>query len=103
MRVESLGISTDTEDISLLNSQLSLSPNPASDFSILEFDSKFSAKAKIKLIGANGQLVQESEKEIIEGSNYMRLDFPGIASGQYLISLEINNQLLTTRLSVASK
>lgn len=67
---------------------LSVFPNPISSNELnIKFDAEISENIKIKLIAANGQLMQNIDYQATESSNQIQLNFSDYPNGFYLIQV----------------
>jgi hypothetical protein len=73
----------DVKSITLL-----LYPNPANEFTDLVFKSTKAFSTSIQLFGSNGQLVKSISTKVQVGTNTIRINLLGLATGTYLLKLE---------------
>ncbi|MEO6167513.1 MAG: aryl-sulfate sulfotransferase [Chitinophagales bacterium] len=77
-----------------------LFPNPTSQTVILQFKSHSKQKTEYLLINAQGILVDQKELEVQEGANRYEINVESFPAGIYLLSIAINEEVITTRLVV---
>ncbi len=79
---------TAIENIDPTKVNLSLFPNPATDYVFVAFSwDRKAAPIKLKLMDVNGKLIQEKTIEIIKGNNQTKMDIQSLAQGNYFIEL----------------
>ncbi|HBG70972.1 MAG: hypothetical protein A2W93_03280 [Bacteroidetes bacterium GWF2_43_63] len=71
--------------------EISLSPNPADDFTRLEFEAGTSEHAVLTITTADGKHVRETTVSISAGINNIRIETADLASGLYHWTLRSNN------------
>lgn len=82
------------------NGNFIIYPNPSSSFISISFESFSNQYFDISIFNALGQLVFETNKFYDRGLVYNEIDLNGIPSGNYIIQLKSQSQLLTKQISV---
>ena len=77
-----------------------LYPNPADDFSNIEIESMIEADMQIQVHSIYGQLLDEKNIFIQEGSNRFSLNTSNYNSGMYLVSIKKGDQIRVLKLSI---
>lgn len=103
VRFESLGISTSTEALDFTENSLNLHPNPASDFTLIEFESFKEQSLLISLMDLSGREILSQRHNAIKGDNRIRLDLVDINSGNYIIRIESQDSQISAQLSIQNK
>jgi len=67
--------------------QLSAYPVPSSGLVKLSLNADENCSVKQELYDMNGQLMESTEKELVQGTNYLDLDLDQYPSGNYLVLL----------------
>lgn len=83
----------------LVNTGLSIFPSPTSGVFTIKLSSNSSEALKVEVRNALGQLVFEDQK--VSGTGYERVvDLSGQPAGIYLVSTQVNGQIVTEKLIV---
>ena len=78
-----------------------LFPNPANDFSQLNYYTKNAAEVSLSIYDANGRLIKDSAiKKVASGKHRMMIDSRSFSQGIYFIKLNIDNKLYYSKLIV---
>jgi hypothetical protein len=77
-----------------------LYPNPADDFSNIEIESMIEADMQIQVHSIYGQLLDEKNIFIQEGTNRFSLNTSKHNTGIYLVSLKKGDQIRVLKLSI---
>jgi hypothetical protein len=85
----------------VLLSGVDLSPNPATNNTMLRFDAEQSALFTIHLVDMTGRVVREYLTEAVSGQNQVQLDLNGLTDGIYLIRLNHEEAQQTIKLTVS--
>lgn len=80
---------------------ISVSPNPANDFTVLEFDANISEEAVITLTSADGKTVRRMLVNISNGENAIRIETADLAAGLYSWTLNSSNGSENGKLMIA--
>ncbi|MGB3075611.1 MAG: SBBP repeat-containing protein [Chitinophagales bacterium] len=83
-----------------LNMQVSLFPNPASDFVTMKITSPEAVSLQAKIFTPGNQLVQSSEYMIEENTQLVSMDLRKLPPGIYILQLEANGKLLLAKLVI---
>ncbi len=75
---------------------LSIAPNPASTFTILKIDSKYTGEKKIQWIDAKGVVV----KTISSLVNSININTADLQKGIYVVKVVVNGEVLTSRMVI---
>ncbi|PLW94120.1 MAG: hypothetical protein C0592_03775, partial [Marinilabiliales bacterium] len=78
------------EEANALNN-IQLNPNPANEFTILEFNTVISGNALISIRTVDGKLVQAQEVFISSGENAFRINTESLAAGIYIWRINNND------------
>ncbi len=87
-----------TENKTLNN--IKVYPNPAQEFTTLDFESLNSTDLTIRIIDTKGSQVQVLERGIFSGSNRIQLNTSSLEEGMYIIQLQDGNSFTTKRLQI---
>ena len=80
----------------LIESQLVVYPNPATDRMFIAFESSESGTADLQIRDMNGRLLQSEEVQLVQGANVLSQDLAAYPFGTYLLSVTINDRVLQT-------
>jgi hypothetical protein len=94
------GAPTNIKENGLNIQHVMLSPNPASQNSILNIKASGNSSAKISIYNSLGSIVSEEKAELIKGENKINLSLSNLNSGIYFVNIENNTGKLTKRLIV---
>lgn len=72
---------------------LSVLPNPASDYFSIFVDANQRFKATVELINAEGKVVKQQTEEIYPETNFIQLELQSIPSGIYIIKISGNGSI----------
>ena len=87
-------------EISSLNA-ITLSPNPAKDFTTLSFHLNDATTVDIQVVDALGRtVVSKSEGKMSSGAQEVRINTADLAAGMYLVKVATENGSITERISV---
>lgn len=75
-------------------------PNPATEFTTLNFSSLQEGMATLKVTDLTGRTIMENTSVIVTGENSLRISVNGWAKGVYSLKLSLNNQDYMTKLVV---
>jgi hypothetical protein len=82
--------------------QLSISPNPATTYTIVEYSLPVKASnASISIYNTNGVVVWQQDIKLVK--DQVIVDLSSIPSGSYMVSLQSGNQTLTSKSLSVSK
>jgi hypothetical protein len=90
-----LGIA-DSENININH----LYPNPTDGISNLTLNSKLPSNAKVNIYSIDGRLIAQSNKELMQGENNIRLDLTNIEPGMYFVEIMSKNERVTAKLMI---
>ncbi|MCT4623496.1 MAG: PKD domain-containing protein [Schleiferiaceae bacterium] len=79
-------------------SEFNLFPNPAGDFTRLEFNAFKANKAKFTLTNLNGQILKTESLEFKPGSNRIEINMSNLNEGLYLLHFETEGFTKTAKL-----
>lgn len=80
--------------------KLKAMPNPASDFTELEFFSNENGEGLLSIIDMKGQNLIKQKQIILKGQNRIKIETINLAEGIYLLELRLNNHQKNTRLVI---
>ena len=90
-----------TKEVKVKTTDISLAPNPASDFAILNFDLEKNANVQATIFNLIGQ-----EKIVLpiqqypQGKNEINFNLSQLASGTYFVRMEIDGNIVTRKLII---
>ena len=87
-----------SDQASLLN--MVVMPNPATTYAQVQFVAPESGNALLRITDMSGRVVYMSQQTCVAGTNSVNVDLSEIASGLYMVSLELNGEQQLTRLIV---
>lgn len=90
-----LGIAN-SENININN----LYPNPTDGISYLTLNSNLPSNAKVNIYSIDGRLISQSNKELMQGENNIRLDLTNIEPGMYFVEIMSKNERVTAKLMI---
>lgn len=96
----SYGITTSVQQITADNFSMSLYPNPSMDASQLEINLKRSANFTVEMYDILGQNVMSRNFNGAAGKNNITLNVSDLRTGMYLVKVNVNGSVLTSRLMV---
>jgi hypothetical protein len=76
--------------------RLSIAPNPASTFTVVNLDSKYIGKKSIQFVDAKGVVV----KMVSTLSNSININSADLQKGIYVVKVVVNGEVLTSRLVI---
>lgn len=82
-------------DKKITPSFVSVFPNPASENMNLQINSTSFSKATIKVVDLSGKIIMTSSQAIINGTNIIPISLKGMANGNYLVLVSIDNNTQT--------
>lgn len=94
------GITTSVQQIQADNFSMSLYPNPSMDASQLEINLKHSGNFTVEMFDILGQNVMSRNFNGATGKNNITLNVSDLRSGMYLVKVNVNGSVLTSRLMV---
>jgi len=103
MRIATTGVMVSTDDLAQHINEMFGSPNPATENAIVNINSKTVGPAQINLIDINGKTVSQKLIALNKGTNKFDLDISPYPAGQYLVNLEIDGKIKSTKLSIINK
>lgn len=84
--------------------EIVVSPNPATDYAQVSFQSQLAAEITISVLELNGRVVLRGKKQAAKGFNSITL--PPLAvlqTGTYIVQLQTGNEMFTTKLLVSKQ
>lgn len=75
------------------SNEISLSPNPATEYVDVEFKSEMKAEVTLTIFSSSGQILLNSSVKIDEGTSVVRLDVAALPAGVYHLNLSNNKKL----------
>ncbi len=100
IRIETSGLSTSTEEVDLLSSEMLIHPNPAKDMAFLKVELNESLESNLTLTDMSGRVVKTDRIYLSKGINELPISLSGLSSGLYLVSLINERFTHTVNLSV---
>ncbi len=80
---------------------LSLSPNPANEFALVDFSAPLGQKAAVELCDLNGRVLRT--EHLSATADHLRLDVSNCAAGIWFVQLRLEDGQRTTRKLVVIK
>ncbi len=90
---------TNTNDV-FDNDFAELSPNPAQDITYLKMNITDASQVSMTIVDAIGQVVATNNYGQLQGNVTLDVDVSTLSTGMYLVHLNIDNKLVTKKLSV---
>jgi len=88
-------------DIDIANLDLSIAPNPANEFSTVQFNLLGEKEVLFRLVDLTGRVVQSQDLgQRSFGNHKIDLDLAGLAAGLYTVQLEIDGKTAAQRLVI---
>jgi len=101
IRFETSGIVSDVEDLTELDLDFSLAPNPASTRVLLSINNdQENFDANISVLDQTGKLVHQFDHSISKGENKIDMSTAELPTGNYLVKIQSNDGALTRKLIV---
>ncbi|MBK7683281.1 MAG: Omp28-related outer membrane protein [Bacteroidetes bacterium] len=94
------GITTSVNELISDAFSMSMYPNPASQFTQLEVNLKNSSKYIIEMFDMLGKTVYSQQFNGSTGKNVLNIPLNGLDAGMYLVKVNVNGSVLTSRLIV---
>ena len=94
------GITTSVNELISDAFSMSMYPNPASQFTQLEVNLKNSSKYIIDMFDMLGKTVYSQQFNGSTGKNVLNIPLNGLDAGMYLVKVNVNGSVLTSRLIV---
>ena len=94
------GTATQVESDEVLNGNLSIFPNPASDQTMISLSMPNEEETTISITDLNGRVCTQEEIHILKGINQMPFDLSSLSPGVYIVSILSEKVLLTKKLEV---
>lgn len=82
-------------------SEIQLAPNPAKQYTYLQFNNKSLTEISLQLIDINGRQLQTDFMQLNEGFNQIKVELPEVQSGLYFLILESNGLIHSMPLVIA--
>jgi hypothetical protein len=92
------GITTQVKEITVENFSMSLYPNPANQSSQLEVNLKQSTAYSVEIFDVLGKSTYSQRFNGGLGKNVISLPLSGLTNGVYLVRVNVNGSIVTTRL-----
>jgi hypothetical protein len=80
--------------------QLKLSPQPAQNIVTLSFDAPASVQAVVTITDQFGAILLRSQLRVQPGMNNLPLQIGSLRSGAYMLKLQMNNEVLSSKLII---
>ena len=75
---------------------MSIAPNPASTFTVINVDSKYIGEKKIQWIDAKGVVVKTTSSL----ANSININTADLQKGVYIVKVVVNGEVLTSRMVI---
>ncbi|HET8827872.1 MAG TPA: T9SS type A sorting domain-containing protein [Pelobium sp.] len=76
---------------------VSVYPNPVSDFTNISFNVAVSGESSISLSNIQGRVVKNVNSNVLAGTNTIKLNLSDIASGTYILTVSQNGKIIGTK------
>jgi hypothetical protein len=83
---------SDVSDTDIKTGDIAFYPNPVRDELNIQFDASLAGVYNIELYKLDGQLLSTHQKNIIQGSNMIKIPTNTLTSGMYLVQLSATAQ-----------
>jgi hypothetical protein len=90
-----------TNDVSIGNLTLKLSPNPAVGLTVLEIGTTLNTPGKVTIFNVGGQQIRETRFSQLPENGKVKLNLRGIPPGLYLLTVSAAQQTGVTKLIIA--
>jgi hypothetical protein len=87
-----------SDQASLLN--MVVMPNPATTYAQVQFNAPAAGNAQLRITDVSGRVVYIGQQTCVAGTNTVNVDLSVIATGLYMVSLELNGEQQLSRLIV---
>ncbi|MEM9260652.1 MAG: M36 family metallopeptidase, partial [Bacteroidota bacterium] len=98
--VESSDIVDNTNDPRLGQTEVTVFPNPANDFTNVRISSERPGKASLQLISADGRMVYDQTVNLLPGTSTTEIPTDQLPAGVYLVQVIGANRVSTTKLTL---
>lgn len=98
--VESGDIIDNTNDPRLGQTEVTVFPNPAGDFTNVRISSERPGKASIQLISTDGRMVYDRAVDLVPGNSTTTIPTDQLPAGVYLVQVVGANRVSTTKLTL---
>jgi hypothetical protein len=85
--------SNDVENISILN----VTPNPCSDFVLLQFEMPNSSDVELILADINGKVIEKQNFNKLQGTQNIKYNTSSLAKGIYFVKVQIDGMVITRK------
>ena len=79
---------------------LTVYPNPATTYAQVQFNAPAAGNAQLRITDVSGRVVYIGQQTCVAGTNTVNVDLSVIATGLYMVSLELNGEQQLSRLIV---
>ena len=87
------------ETVRISEGDISVYPNPATDYLVVTLYGKKDQKVNIQVIDSKGQIMKNVNKKFnIDGSVFENISIEDLTSGQYQVQISIGSKVLIERL-----
>lgn len=100
VRIENLGMISNTEETLNNTEELDIFPNPARESATVLWSYPLDGPGRIQIFNSASKLVREYQTRFSSSNQQELLELDGLASGQYIVILSSGNQSLRTRLTI---
>jgi hypothetical protein len=99
--VVKVGSSTGINETNSVASDLKVFPNPTYGETFIQFDAKKAGTATIEVQNLSGQLVSQTQNDVVNGANMLMIDSKSFTKGIYLVKVMLDGQQVgVSKLSV---
>lgn len=77
---------------------VTLAPNPSSDYSRLEFKSSHAGQIDLTLVDLTGKPIRSWQYDAVEGYNFVDVEMAGLPQGNYLLRVDDGNDVKILKL-----
>ena len=103
MRIATSGIVSSINELDQIINTLVVSPNPAFETATVQIDSEISDEAALQVVDMNGKIILERNIRLHKGQNKYNIDVHSFAAGQYMVNLNKEGKIKSTKLSIIHK
>jgi len=103
LELDAANLTTAIDNIVRNNTQLSVYPNPAKDFTTLQITATETEKVNISIVDVLGKVVYSDDRVIHSGMNVEHINIPSIQNGIYFINTQIGTQTSSNKLVIVEE
>ena len=100
LELDAANLTTAIDNIVTNNTQLSVYPNPAKDFTTLQITATETEKVNISIVDVLGKVIYSDDRVIHSGMNVEHINTPSLQNGIYFINTQIGTQTSSNKLVI---